>query len=222
MCASSESNDDLVVGGDDGGGGFDEVVEEGAGLGGGVGMAEALGEFSVEGAGDEGELQVQVNAQGDGAGEGVHVEEVDGVFDGVFDEHAPGVAVDEVGGAFVHLVGDQEGGLVMAQVADGQLSHRMGVVAQRDDLVNDAGGAVFAPDIVELDLFPVVGGPVLEPGDEGGGPPAQGQEADGAGLQFGQVGIGGEAAVEDQFLGRMAGASRPLFYKIQDGIVLVW
>ena len=47
------------------------------------------------------------------------MEEVDRLGDGVLDDHAAGVAVDQVGRLGVELVGKQEGGLVVAEVGDG-------------------------------------------------------------------------------------------------------
>ena len=55
-------------------------------------------EDAVEGAGHQDDLKVEVDLQRHGCRERVHVEEFDGVGDGVLDDHAARVAVDELAG----------------------------------------------------------------------------------------------------------------------------
>ena len=65
------------------------------------------GQHAVVGARHQRELEVGVNLHRDLVGERVHVEEVDGVGDRVFDQHTAGVAVDEGGERFLGAVGEQ-------------------------------------------------------------------------------------------------------------------
>ena len=218
--AATERNDDLVVADVDGGAGFDELAEQAGGLGGAEAFADAGGENAVQGAGHDGELDVEIDAQGHGGGQRIHVEEVDGIGDGVLDQHAAGIAVDQLARGGAELVGEQQGGLVVAEVADGDLADGDGIVLDADGLVEDAGGAVTAADVGEVDGAPAVAGQGEQLLDHLGAAAAQGEEGDAAGLEPGQVGIGGEAAVEDQFGGRVAGAGGPGVDEAQDLVVL--
>ena len=71
-------------------------------------LADLSGEQAVQRRGHHGQLQIDVDLQRDGRREGVHVERVDRLGDGVLDQDAAGVAVHEGGRLGLHLVGDQQ------------------------------------------------------------------------------------------------------------------
>ncbi len=77
-------------------------------------LANPVGQQAVQAGGHHGQLQVDVDFQRDRGREGIDVEEVDGLGDGVLDQHAAGIAADQPGGGFRVLVGDEQGRLVMA------------------------------------------------------------------------------------------------------------
>src|SRR5207247_2127441 len=113
--------------------------------------------------------------------------------------HPLRVGLDECLGGSVVVVGDEDGGFVVAEPGDGELADGAGVGGQ-------PGGGVF----VDLDSAGLAagaghgqGGPGLgregvEGGGEFGGSGAPGEEADAAVVEFGQLGLGGDFGVEDQ------------------------
>ena len=134
--------------------GVDEVAEEASGFRVFIAVAELPSQEPVEAAAHEGELEIAVDLHGDGGGESVHVEEVDSVLDAILDEHAPGVAGDQLGGAALELVGQEEGGFFVAEVHDGDLADGFRVLGELDRFVQDPGRPVLAGDAVELNAPP--------------------------------------------------------------------
>ena len=202
--------------------GAHEAVEQLPRLGLFVSVADAPRQQAVQRRGQQRELQVDVNLERHRGRERVEMEEVDGFLDAVLDHHAAGVAVDKARGRLgVGMVGQQQGGLVVAEVGDGDLAqgHRAG--AQADLGCKDAGVAIAAPDVVQLDALPVLGGGVAQGLEHLGGAAAEGEEADALGVQLGEHGVGGEAGVEDEFGGQRAGALAEGVNEAQDGFVLV-
>ncbi len=108
----------------------------------------------------------------------------------------------------------------MAEIGDGDLADVAGVVLEAHLAFEDAWRAIDAADVGEGDLAPVRGGRGEQFGDHFGGAPAQRQEGDAQLVQPGEVGIGGEAAVEDEFGGQLAGALAPGLGEAQDLVVL--
>ncbi len=71
---------------------------------------------------------------------------------GIFDEHASGVAGDDRCGLRLHVVGEQDGGLVMAEIGDEELTE--GALLGAHLLLIDPRGAVLAVGHVERDGAP--------------------------------------------------------------------
>ncbi len=76
----------------------------------------------VEVAGDDGERGVQVDVERDAAGQRVEAEPADVGVELVFDQHPLGVPGEQVFGRGVEVVGDEQGGLVAADVLDRDLA----------------------------------------------------------------------------------------------------
>jgi hypothetical protein len=78
--------------------------------------------------GEDGEDDVEVDVEGYGAGQGVEVERADRLGEALFDVHAAGVVLDDPAGGEVRdwadVVGDEDGGLVVAEAGDGELAKR--------------------------------------------------------------------------------------------------
>ena len=89
-------------------------------------------EHAIEGCSHDGELEVDIDLEGDGGRECIHVEHVDGLCDGVLDDHAPGIAVDQPGRRFRLQVGDQQGRLLVAEVGDCDLAHGARIAGKGD------------------------------------------------------------------------------------------
>ena len=157
---------------------------------------------------------------GHGGGERVHVEEVDGLGDLVLDDHAPRIAVDEVGGPRPHLVGHEQDRVVVAEPGDRDLADLAGILRQADGLVDDPRRAVAAADVGEADAAPVGLGTRAERGHDPLRASAQGEEGDALPVDLGQVRPGGEAAVEDQLARQAAGLLEPVRDEVEDGVVL--
>ena len=86
--------------------------------------ADALGHQAIQGTGHQGELQVEVDLQADHRGERIEVKELDGLGDVVFDQHPLGIARDQGGRTGLVVVGQEHGGLLMAQIDHRQLPQR--------------------------------------------------------------------------------------------------
>lgn len=89
---------------------------------------------AVQTAGHERELKVESDLHRHSGGQRVHVEEVDGVGDGILDDHAPGVAVDELAHGGLHPVGEQQRRLLTAQPAHVELADVPGIPEMRTTL----------------------------------------------------------------------------------------
>ena len=96
-----------------------------------------------------------------------------------------------------------------------------GVVLECDPSVEDAGLVVDAADTGEGDLAPGTGGLGEEFGDELRGPAAEGEESDAEAVELREVGIGGEAAVEDQLAREGFRAGAPCLGEAENLVVLV-
>ena len=99
------------------GGHVDEIAKDLAGLG-VVVAAHAAGGQAVEGRGEDEEGHVEIDFEPDRGGERVDVEETHGFGECVLDEHALGVAGNEIPSGGFRIVGDQDRGLVVAEILD--------------------------------------------------------------------------------------------------------
>ena len=82
-----------------------QVLEDLLGLGRGVDAADLLGQQPIQGAGHEGDLQIEVDLEADHAGQGSEMKERHGGAAAVFDEPALGVAGDQGRAAELEVVG---------------------------------------------------------------------------------------------------------------------
>jgi len=117
MGAAMEAHPDFGRCNGDIGGHVDEIAKDLAGLG-VVVAAHAAGGQAVEGRGEDEEGHVEIDFEPDRGGERVDVEETHGVGECVLDEHALGVAGDEIPSGGFRIVGDQDRGLVVAEILD--------------------------------------------------------------------------------------------------------
>ena len=94
--------------------------------------SKVLGQHAVEGISDHGHDDVEVHLNQDGRREGIEVEKLDGLRDDVF--HAPpsGVVANEQLRWRVEVIGDQEGGLLMAVASNDHLAKIALIIRQRD------------------------------------------------------------------------------------------
>ena len=74
-------------------------------------------------------------------GEGIEVEELDGLGDAVFDEHALSIAGDQIWTTALALVGEQDGGILVPQFGEGDLAEGAREAPQGEGFVEDLGGS---------------------------------------------------------------------------------
>src|SRR6266403_3565619 len=220
VSAFAKGDLDGIVGDGNKGLRFDEVAEQMARVRGGVLLADFCAEQAVEGAGHEGQLQVAVDFERHGRGQGIDVEELDAVGDAVFDEHAASVELDQAGGRTAQLIGEQQGWLFMPEVGDGDLPDGPLVVIEGDALIEDFREPELARDVLQFNVAPRAFLFTQALDDLLGAPP-QGDEVDFLGIERVEVCVGGELAVEDQLLRQRAGARLPELDEAQDFIVLL-
>ncbi len=110
--------------------------------GGGVVAGQAAAQGVVGGLRPDGQGGVQVDVEGHGRGERVEVEGADLLGQALFDGHALGVAADQLGGLGGVVVGEDQGGLVMAQAADGELAQPDRAAPHPHQVVVDLGVTV--------------------------------------------------------------------------------
>src|SRR5437899_9482598 len=84
--------------------------------------------------------------------EGVDVEEAHRIGERVLDQHALGVAGDDILGGGSGVVGEQDGGLVVAEILDEELAE--GALLRTSFLFVEARGAMLAACRVEGDGAP--------------------------------------------------------------------
>jgi hypothetical protein len=122
--------------------GVDQIAEDLAGLRIGI-PAHPLGHESIQTTGDDEQVHVEVDFEPDCRGEGIHVEEADGVGEGVFDEHPLSVASDELGGGSAPVVSEEKGWLVVARRAP----RSPAVARPRSHMSRSGSSEIAAPSI---------------------------------------------------------------------------
>ena len=76
------------------------------------------------------------------------MEEAHSVGEGVLDEHSPGIAGDDVAGSRVCVIGEQDRGLVVAEIFDEELPERM--LTRANLLLIDPRSTIFAIRDIEV------------------------------------------------------------------------
>ena len=115
------------------------------------------------------------------------------------DVHPPGVGADDLPGGQAGTVGDQQGGLVVAEPGDGELADRPGVGRQgRGGVVVHFDAAGLAAGPAEGHGFPGAGWECGQGFGDAGVAGSQGDEPDLAVVEFGEDGLGGELGIEDE------------------------
>ena len=147
------------------------------------------------------------------------MEEAHGVGERVLDEHALGVAGDEASCGGCCVVGEQDGGLIVAEIGDEELA--VGALVRTRLLLEDAWLAVFAVGHVEGDGAPGRWRQVLDLGEEAGRAPAQGDEGDAGGIEPVEPLVGGELGIEDEVLRQLAVPAPPEFDEAEDFLGLL-
>src|SRR5205807_1211105 len=97
---------------------------------------------------------VEVDVEGDGGGEGVDVERANPLGEALFDAHAMGVLLDQQLGPGGEVVGDQDGGMLVPEPADGKLADVAVVVRELNAVVVNGLSPAIAASAFELDRTP--------------------------------------------------------------------
>ncbi len=120
----------------------------------------------------------------------------------VLDEHALGIAGDDGLGGGLGVVGEQDGGLVVAEIGDEELAE--GALVRTSLLFVDARGAMLAAGDIEGDGAPGRWRQVVDLGEQAWRASAQGDEGDPGGIEPVEAVVGGELGVEDEVLRQAA------------------
>ena len=134
-----------------------------------------------------GQLNVHIDSHGGGGTQCVHVKEVNGIANDIFNDHAPGIPINEFRGRALHLIGNQNRGLIMAQIFDEKLSERFGIVSQLNGFIHHTRAPIGAPDIGEPDFSPCRWIQSMDSLDQCRIPAPQCNKIDPQPIQFGQV-----------------------------------
>jgi len=159
---------------------------------------EGFGKLPIDTTGDYGQQHVKIDIQGDRGGEGVEVEEIHGIRQTVFDEHASGVTRDEGLERGGHVVGEEDGRLIVAEIPDQELADRAFVAFQGHSLVDDAGSLELSMRDIQTNRFPSGARHRRYFGDQLGGSASEGEEGDAHFIELGQIGVGGELGVKNE------------------------
>jgi hypothetical protein len=147
--------------------------------------------------GGDGQGGIEVDVEGDATGEGVEVEPADIGVQLVLGHHPLGVAGEKVLAGAGEVVGDDQGGLVAADVLDRDLVYPGADAGELDHVFAQAGPPVAAGP-GDGDCRPAPGGQGIQPGKFGLAALAQGEPADAAAGQLVEALAGGQLGVEDQ------------------------
>jgi hypothetical protein len=165
MGAAMEAHRDVVVCDCDIGRHVDQITKDLARLS-IIITAHATGHQAIETAGEDEQCHVEIDFEPDRGGQGIAVKEAHGIGEGIFDEHAFGVADDQLTGGGAGVVGEQDGRRIMAEILDEELA--VAALAGLRLLFKDARGAVLALRQVEGDLAPCRGGQLGDLGEQAG------------------------------------------------------
>jgi len=155
VCSAGEGDGDALVvcGNRHAGGAIKEPTGDLARLGTLV-AAQGLRKLAVDAACDDGEQHVEVDVERDRRREGVEVEETDGIGETVLDQHSPRVARDDRLERRRGVVGEQDGRLIVSEIANEELTQCSLVAGQLYALVEDAWRVELAVRNIEFDRPP--------------------------------------------------------------------
>ena len=168
----------------------------------GVSIApHASGQTSIEPTGYYEQGHVEIDLKADSGGQCIHVEEANGVGDGVLHKHALSIACDELNDG-LRIIAQKDSRLVVPQVLDIELSEELAM--NLDFLFVDFGCLEFACRHIQGDPTPGGGGQLGNLFKHGRRSSSKGDEDDAHLVQACQVCQGGQAGIEDQMGGQLA------------------
>jgi len=101
--------------------GIEKAPEELLGVG-GFKAFELSCQLAIQGIGDQGEHDIQIDLERDRGRQGIQVKEIHIFGNRVFDQHAMRVPFSYIQRFQLGIIGQKEGRFVMAQAGDGELS----------------------------------------------------------------------------------------------------
>src|SRR5713101_1794369 len=137
----------------------------------------------------------------------------------VLDEHALGIAGDDGLGGGLGVVGEQDGGLVVAEIGDEELAE--GALVRTSLLFVDARGAMLSAGDIEGDGAPGRWRQVVDLGEQAWRASAQGDEGDSGRIEPIEAIVGSELGVEDEVLRQAAVLTLPKGDETKDFFGLV-
>ena len=154
MSTFLELNHDLRLQNADMSGGLNKVpkkVARGDAL---VSIPNLRSQESIEATGHQRQLQITIDLHRHSRGQGIHVKEINPIGNPVLDDHALGIALDQLRRRRTELISDQDRRLLMAQVLDRHLSYLPVIPAEFDLLIQNLRGLVETRHPFELNPPP--------------------------------------------------------------------
>ncbi|GFP32527.1 hypothetical protein HKBW3S42_00831, partial [Candidatus Hakubella thermalkaliphila] len=108
----------------------------------------------IETAGHQGQLQITVDLHRNSRGKGIHVKEVDPISNTVFDDHALGIAFNQLRRRAMPLIGNQDSRLFMSQSFNNHLPQSSRIAWKLNGLIQNLGGLVETRDPLEFNPPP--------------------------------------------------------------------
>jgi len=155
---------------------------------------ELLGQHGVEGISDHGHDDVEVHLDQDGGRKGIEVEKFDGLRDDVFHPPPSGVVANQQLRWRVEVIGDQEGGLLMAVAPNDHLAQITLIIRQRDKRFMDQRIGILPFGVGNMDALP--GLKRLSPIQHVFSPTSEGDKPYPLLIERRELGIGGELGVK--------------------------
>ena len=158
--------------------------------------SELVGEHAVEGVGDHGHHDVEVDLDQNGGRQCIEIEEFDRLCDGVFHAPSTGIITHDTLGGLHEIVGDHESGFFASIPTEDDLSNVSFVIFQGDIGLMDVRIGVFA--FVMREVYPLPRAQFIQASDQVLASAPQGDEPNPLAVQDGKMLVGGELGVEDE------------------------
>jgi hypothetical protein len=155
-----------------------------------------LGQHGIEGIGNHGHDDVEMDLYQDGGRKGIEAEEFDRLRDHVFNPPPSGVVANQGFRWGVEVIGDQEGGFFTTVATDDDLAHLPIIIRELDGGFIDERVWVLPFGMGDMNSFPGLKG--LYSIEHVFASAPQGDKLDSLLIEHRELGVGGELGVEDK------------------------
>ena len=148
------------------------------------------------------------------------MKEIYGVLDAVFDDHSPSIAANKLGWRSLELVCEEQSGLFVSEIGDGDLPDGALVVGKGDRSIQNPRRAIGSGNGLELDASPRRDRFVSNFRQKVSVSSAQRDETNAHPIELIEVLVGGELGVKDELARERSGAFFPEIDEAKDFVVL--